>query len=58
MPCTVHAMSEHKKNAAFCPYEVALFVRRVAYVSRNTQHYLVSIYSEFRVFTVIYKLSF
>jgi len=22
MPCTMHAMSEHKKNAAFCPYEV------------------------------------
>jgi len=21
MPCTVRAMSEHKKNAAFCPYE-------------------------------------
>jgi hypothetical protein len=23
MPCTVNALSEHRKNAAFCPCEVA-----------------------------------
>jgi len=23
MPCTMRAMSEHKKNAVFCPYELA-----------------------------------
>jgi hypothetical protein len=23
MPCTVRAMSEHKKNDAFCPYKAA-----------------------------------